>query len=214
MPRRRKPPRAGALAELAPLKIAGQIAILQVIYYFAAMVLLVFTALVAGTGFSFTLLFGWEGLRGDTTHGWLIAFVWLLDGGLCMSVAIVAIIARSKLVPDFALTVHFINLVVATLYSGRVPRYAMWWATMLVSSALSVAIGIWGCQYRELQPVFFGGRRILPATGGEPAVAAADEPGPAPHEGDEEMGFARGSGRGRGRDGAGEYEMAPMQPVR
>jgi hypothetical protein len=84
MARRRKPPRAGALAELAPLKIATQIATLQVIYYFSALVLLVFTALVAGTGFSFTLLFGWEGVRGDTTHGWLMAFVLLLDGGLCM----------------------------------------------------------------------------------------------------------------------------------
>lgn len=84
MPRRRKPPRAGALAELAPLKIAGQIATLQAIYYFAALVLIIFMALVSGTGFSWTLVFGWEGLRGDTTHGWLMSFIFLLDGGLIM----------------------------------------------------------------------------------------------------------------------------------
>ncbi|KAF4462639.1 multi copy suppressor SYS1 [Fusarium albosuccineum] len=212
MARRRKPPRAGALAELAPLKIASQIAMLQLIYYFGAMVLLVFTALVAGTGFSFTLLFGWEGVRGDLTHGWLMAFVWLLDGGLVMSAAIVALIARSKLVPDFALTVHFLHLVVATLYSGRIPRHGMWWFTMLVSSAISVSLGIWGCQYRELQPVFFGGRRILAATGPESAEGAGPEQHPP--QGDLEMGVPTGSGRGRGRDGAGEYEMAPMAPVR
>jgi hypothetical protein len=128
----------------------------------------------------------------------------------------VVIIARSKLVPDFAFTVHFIHLVVVSLYNGRIPRNAMWWATMVASAAIAVALGIWGCRYRELQPVFFGGRRILPTTatpaqaadGGEGA-ALADE-----HDvDDEEMGFSRGRGRGRGRDGAGEYEMAPIKPT-
>ncbi|KAF7562392.1 hypothetical protein G7046_g1727 [Stylonectria norvegica] len=84
MARRRRPPRAGALTELPPLKIAGQIATLQALYYTAALVLMLFTALVAGSGFSLGLLFGWEGVRGDTTNGWLQAFVWVLDGGLCM----------------------------------------------------------------------------------------------------------------------------------
>ncbi|SPJ70917.1 related to multi copy suppressor SYS1 [Fusarium torulosum] len=205
MPRRRKPPRAGALAELAPLKIAGQIATLQAIYYFAALVLIVFTALVSGSGFSWTLVFGWEGVRGDTTHGWLMAFIWLLDGGLIISIAIVAFIARSKLVPDFAITVHFLHLVIASLYSGHIPRHGAWWFTMLASSAVSVGLGTWGCQYRELQPVFFGGRPILPATGPEGATTQQ------PPAGDEEMGIAV---RGRGADGGGEYEMAPMQPVR
>lgn len=212
MARRRKPPRAGALAELAPLKIATQIATLQLIYYFSALVLLVFTALVAGTGFSFTLLFGWEGVRGDTTHGWLMAFVLLLDGGLCISVAMVALVARSKLVPDFALTVHFLHLVIATLYTGRLPRHAMWWFTMLASAALSVGLGIWGCRYRELQPVFFGGRRILAATGPESATPAA----PAATAGEatvteqprDEEEMAVPGGR------SGEYEMEPMRPVR
>ncbi|KAF4456542.1 hypothetical protein F53441_1374 [Fusarium austroafricanum] len=204
MPRRRKPPRAGALAELAPLKIATQIATLQAIYYFAALVLVVFAALVSGSGFSWTLVFGWEGVRGDTTHGLLMAFILLLDGGLIISIAIVAFIARSKLVPDFALTVHFLHLVIASLYSGHIPRHGGWWFTMFVSAALCVAAGTWGCQYRELQPVFFGGRRILPATG--PEGAAPQHPA-----GDEEADIAV---RGRGPDGGGEYEMAPMQPVR
>jgi len=75
---------------------------------------------------------------------------------------------------------------------------------MLVSSGLCIGLGTWGCQYRELQPVFFGGRPILPATGAE---GAAPQPPPV----DEEMGIAV---RGRGPDGGGEYEMAPMQPVR
>ena len=124
----------------------------------------------------------------------------------------VALVARSKLVPDFALTVHFLHLVVATLYSGRLPRHAMWWFTMLASAALSVGLGIWGCRYRELQPVFFGGRRILAATGPESgpaaAPAAAGETTVTEQPRDEEE-MAVPGGRGNG-----EYEMAPMQPVR
>lgn len=84
MPRRRRPPRAGALTELPPLKIAGQIATLQGLYYAAALALMVFTALVAGRRFTWGLVLGWEHVRGDTTQGWLQAFVWLLDGGFCM----------------------------------------------------------------------------------------------------------------------------------
>ena len=84
MARRRRPPRSGALTELPPLKILGQIAALQGLYYFAALVLMVFTALVAGTGFKLDLVFGWSAVRGDTTQGWLMAFLWILDGGLFM----------------------------------------------------------------------------------------------------------------------------------
>ena len=84
MARRRRPPRAGALTELPPLKIASQIAILQALYYFAALVLMLFTTLVAGIPFSFDLVLSWDRVRGDTTQGWLMAFVWLLDGGFCM----------------------------------------------------------------------------------------------------------------------------------
>lgn len=84
MPRRRRPPRAGALSEMPPLKIAGQIATLQLLYYASALVLMLFTALVAGMPFGLDMLFGWERVRGDTTQGWVMGFVWILDGGLCM----------------------------------------------------------------------------------------------------------------------------------
>jgi hypothetical protein len=88
MPRRRRPPRAGALSELQPLKIAAQIATLQLLYYAAALVLFLFTALVAGTPFGAGLVLGWDRVRGDTTQGWVMAFVWILDGGLCMYVSL------------------------------------------------------------------------------------------------------------------------------
>lgn len=131
----------------------------------------------------------------------------------------VMIVIRSKLVLDFGLTTHFIHLVVVSLYTGQMPRNVFWWVTMTVSSAAGVALGVWGCQYRELRPVFFGSGGIgggantgannnnnnangSAAGGGEGSSQAAD--------GDEEQGFSRGRGRGRGRDGAGEYEMMKM----
>lgn len=140
----------------------------------------------------------------------------------------VVIVIRSKLVLDFALTTHFIHLLVVSFYSGQVPRNLFWWMTMAVSSAAGVGLGIWGCQYRELRPVFFGGGggggsgggnnnnnnqstghhangSVSRAEGGS-ANAAAD----GISQGDEEQGFSRGRGRGRGRDGAGEYEMVKM----
>ena len=127
----------------------------------------------------------------------------------------VILIGRSKLVPDFGLTIHALHLLFTSLYSGQIPRHGFWWAVMLLSSALSVALGIWGCRYRELQPVFFGGGRILGSrAGGTTGQVSTAEGQGAGEEGDEEMGFGRGRGRGRGRDGAGEYEMVQMENAR
>ena len=107
------------------------------------------------------------------------------------------------MVPDFALTLHFLHLVFTTAYTRRLPSHSMWWATMLASSALAVALATWGCRYRELQPVFFGGGRIL-GSGSTAARNQVDvEEGEAGHD--------MGSSRGRGKDGAGEYEMVHMK---
>jgi hypothetical protein len=86
MARRRRPPRPGALAELPPLKIISQIAALQGLYYATALLLMLFTVLVAGQKFTMDLVFGWDAVRGDTTQGWLIGFIWVLNGGLLMCV--------------------------------------------------------------------------------------------------------------------------------
>lgn len=82
MPRRRRPPRPGALADLAPLKILKNIVLLQLAYYATAAILIVFTALVAGKDVSLDLLLGWRPLRGDVTMGWMLGFVWMLNSFL------------------------------------------------------------------------------------------------------------------------------------
>lgn len=81
---------------------------------------------------------------------------------------------------------------------------------MGISSAATMTLGVWGCRWRELRPISFGGGA---RTNNEQSASA--ENGHAVGEeaiGDEEMGFSRGRGRGRGRDGAGEYEMVGMKP--
>ncbi|CAJ2509116.1 Uu.00g141420.m01.CDS01 [Anthostomella pinea] len=211
MARRRRPPRSGAITELPPLRILGQIAALQGIYYATALILMLFMTLVMGSSFKLDLVFGWASLRGDTTQGWLIGFVWLSCAGVVV-VALVALIARSKLVLDFALTLHFIHLVIVVLYTGFLPRHVAWWATMATSCAMTVAGGSYGCRWRELRPISFGGHGSRSTNNIDGNATSSAENGSAggSHD-DEEMGFGRGRGRGRGRDGAGEYEMVGMK---
>ena len=147
-------------------------------------------------------------------------------------VALVAFVSRSKLVLDFALTLHFVHLVVVTLYTGFLPRNAMWWATMVSSSVVTVVGGTYGCRWRELRPINFGGggggggRAAVDGDGAPSADPSALEAGTAGGgagggvggEGDgggngdgDDVGFSRGRGRGRGRDGGGEYEMVSLK---
>lgn len=79
MARKRRPPRPGALSELAPLRILRKIVILQACYYTAAIILIVFTALVAGRELKLDLLLAWSTVRGDSTMGWMMAMIWILN---------------------------------------------------------------------------------------------------------------------------------------
>ena len=115
---------------------------------------------------------------------------------LCSSVFILLLIARSKLVLDFALTIHFIHLIVTSFYTHAVPTNLFWWALQICSASLMTSLGVWACQWRELRPINFGSKNTRQQPNG-----------PAHDDG---VGESRGRGRGRGRDGAGEYEMVSM----
>lgn len=92
----------------------------------------------------------------------------------------------------------------------------MWWLVMFASSAFAISLAMWGCQYRELQPVFFGGR-ILNTGGGSAATGRTTtvdddlEAGSSIADDEDDGGFSRGSGRGKGKDGQGAYEMVQMK---
>jgi len=156
VPRRRRPARPGALADLAPLRILTQIVLLQLGYYFSAMILIVFTSLTSGNHPDASLLFDWHSLRGDITEGWTLGLCWILTAPVS-AVLLIVLIARSKLVPDFAITTHLIDLIATSLFTKAIPSNIFWWLVRASSSAIMISLGIWGCRYRELQPMSFGG---------------------------------------------------------
>ncbi|RMZ83388.1 hypothetical protein DV737_g1709, partial [Chaetothyriales sp. CBS 132003] len=151
-PRRRRPPRAGALTELPPLRILRSILLLQLFYYGAATVLIAFTVLVLGRRFDFGLIFDWRRIRGDITSGWLVGAVWLLTGFFTV-IPLLLLISRSKLVPDFALTIHFMHLLITSFYTRSIPTNLLWWMLQLGSAALMVFLGVWACLSYEMVPV-------------------------------------------------------------
>ncbi|KAF2169652.1 hypothetical protein M409DRAFT_64710 [Zasmidium cellare ATCC 36951] len=204
MARRRRPPRPGALADLAPLRILTQIFLLQLSYYGTAIVLIVFTSIVAGKHPDPGMFFDWRNVRGDVTTGWTLGLCWMLDS-LITVIPILLLIARSKLVPDFALTIHLIHLIITSLYTRTLPSNISWWMLQILSSVLMISLGMWACQWRELRPMAFGGKSKQQA---EPGTVANGHP----PEADEGAGFEMGSGRSGGRDGAGAYEMVGMAP--
>ncbi|KAI9728399.1 MAG: hypothetical protein M1828_003799 [Chrysothrix sp. TS-e1954] len=180
--RRRRPPRPGQLNSLSPLRILTQIALLQTSYYVAATILLVFTALAAGKPpLGMGLLLDWTLIRGDVTDGWMLGVVWGLVGlvtfvfstfspqitalGRCKAVLtinyrvipLLLLIARSKLIPDFALTIHLLHLLATSLYTRSIPSNFFWWLLQAASAGLMTFLGIWSCRWRELRPITFGG---------------------------------------------------------
>ncbi|EXJ85789.1 hypothetical protein A1O1_06157 [Capronia coronata CBS 617.96] len=193
-PRRRKPPRAGALTELPPLKIIRSILLLQLSYYATAFVLILFTTLVLGQKFSLALIFDWKSVRGDNTIGWTIGFLWVIDGFITV-IPIILLIARSKLVPDFALTIHFFHLLVTSFYTKSVPTNLLWWGLEAASASLMISLGVWACRYREMQPISFG---TVPKKGTQSA-------GDGLVEADDDV--RGGQGRSRNVDTGPSYEM-------
>lgn len=128
----------------------------------------------------------------------------MLDS-LITVIPILLLIARSKLVPDFALTIHFINLLVTSFYTRSVPTNIYWWLVQICSAALMVSLGMWACQWRELQPFTFSGL--------DRGKVKANENGHIPEQSrDDGEGYTMGSGRGAGRDGGGTYEMVGLAP--
>lgn len=79
MPRRRRPARPGALADLAPKRILAQIVVLQLLYYAVAAALILFTTLVAGRDVTADLLLSWRTVRSDVTTGWMLGLCWMMD---------------------------------------------------------------------------------------------------------------------------------------
>lgn len=120
----------------------------------------------------------------------------------CSVIFLLLLVSRSKLVPDFALTIHLIHLIVTSLYSRALPSNWLWWALQAASATLMTSLGIWSCQWRELRPINFGANANATSAEQGASGEAVEDDG---------NGFERGRGRGKGKDGGGEYEMVRMK---
>lgn len=139
---------------LAPRRLALQIVQLQAFYYAIGLVLVTFTLIVLGLHWHARYVFSWEEVRSDTSLGWLLALLWIMDTFFSV-LAMALIVGRSKLALDFALTLHGINLVVAWASSHRFPTSWLWWVTQVVSASVLIYLGKWASQWRELRRTFF-----------------------------------------------------------
>lgn len=115
-------------------------------------------------------------------------------------IPILLLIARSKLVLDFALTIHTLHLIVTSLYTHAIPNTLYWWFIQACSAAIMTGLGVWACQWRELRPMAFGGKGKDRAGNGHSSGTSAEQG----------EGHAMLGERGREEDGNGSYEMVGM----
>ena len=158
-----------------------QILLLQACYYTGISTLLLFTALSVGTPFAVEQLLDWRTIRGDTAMGWTIGVgVWGMGGSLAGTVALVVVVARSKLVLDFVLTLHALHWALTAAYTRALPRNVLWWALQVGSVAVMAVGGVWSCRWRELRPMSFGsaaGKELSAQGRGEYEMLAQAEDG-------------------------------------
>lgn len=115
------------------------------------------------------------------------------------------LITRSKLVPDFALTLHLLHLLITSLYTRSVPTNLLWWTLQAGSAGVMISLGVWACRYRELRPITFGMGGT--ANGGSDAGKEGGNQG----EQKTEDHIRGGRGRGRNRDEGPSYEMVGVK---
>jgi hypothetical protein len=149
---------------LSPRQLLKQILVMQSIYYFIGFVLILFMSLVSEQAFSLRLIFSWEPVRNDTTVGWTLVLLWLLDTFFSV-LALTIVVGRSKLALDFTLTLHGIHFVICWVVSGQFPRSGLWWGLQAVSILLMLGLGTWSTQWRELRATFFEPIQMAPTAG-------------------------------------------------
>jgi protein SYS1 len=124
---------------------------------------------------------------------------------LCRVIVLLLLISRSKLVPDFALTLHFLHLLTTSVYTKSLPANLLWWALQAGSAGVMISLGVWACRYRELRPISFGTGSAANAGSGTRIEEGSQG------ESKTEEHIRGGRGRGRNRDEGPSYEMVAVK---
>lgn len=81
------------------------------------------------------------------------------------------LLPRSRQIPDFALTIHFLHLLITTIYTSyNIPTNLLWWGLEAASASIMISLGVWASRYREMRPISFG----LPTANKKPAGTEAN----------------------------------------
>ncbi|KAH3673236.1 hypothetical protein WICPIJ_009879 [Wickerhamomyces pijperi] len=140
----------------APRTIVIQIFTIQIFYYLTALVIQYAVSILLGLEYTLAWTFSWRLITLDNSLGWILIIIWLIDSFISV-LFLTLVVGRSKLAWDFALTIHFVNLLVVWFYEGTFPWDFYWWVLQVISTFVLVSLGTWGAQWRELRDTFFEG---------------------------------------------------------
>lgn len=137
-----------------PSKLFFQIIILQCFYYLTALIIFYLVASLNGYDFKVDWIFLWELITLNNAMGLMLFALWLFDALLCV-LFVTIVVGRSKMVWDFALTIHIINLIVVWVYSGKFPTSVLWWCLQILSSIILLSLSTYLTRWKELRTTFF-----------------------------------------------------------
>ncbi|ODV91501.1 hypothetical protein CANCADRAFT_71760 [Tortispora caseinolytica NRRL Y-17796] len=140
-----------------PLKIFGQIVLIQCFYYLSAGIMIAFMCSVMKETFTLDLLFGWRQLDG-TRYSDVLRLIWLIESAF-VAMFIMVVVRRSRLILDFTLTTYILAILVCCLFSGAAPASVAYWAIQVADIAISLLLGTWAARQYELRDEFFGSHR-------------------------------------------------------
>ncbi|KAI8818135.1 integral membrane protein S linking to the trans Golgi network-domain-containing protein [Fimicolochytrium jonesii] len=139
-----------------PILIAAQIVALQTSYYLSASLVIFFIDLLTGSPVSLAQIISWTELRTDTVVGWSLFLAFVINAGIgCYSQLF--LVQRAKLCLDFSTTLHFLHLVITSLYTGSLPRSFLWWLTVICTLLIMAMGGEHLCMQKEMEPIAIAG---------------------------------------------------------
>lgn len=137
-----------------PTRLLLQIVLLQSFYYLTALIVFYLASSINGYDFNLDFIFLWELVTPENAMGLFLFALWLLNSLICV-VFVTAVVGRSKLAWDFAVTIHIINLLVVWVYTAKFPTSALWWCLQFLSGIILVTLSTYLTRWRELRTTFF-----------------------------------------------------------
>lgn len=135
-----------------PLLIISQIICLQSSYYLTSSILISIFTFLMGQSITLNHVLGYTYLNGGNALGWVLGLCVLINAAVC-TFSILNIVQRAKHVLDFTTTLHFLHLVITTIYSRHFPTSILWWICHIISLIMMAIGGEWLCIRREMQPI-------------------------------------------------------------